>query len=118
MNLHEDTETATMSCPQVDRNLLLGLLALQNNFIDREQLLTAFSVWIADKTSPLGQILLDRGAMRPDELALLEALGAKHLEKFGSDPLRSLEALSSVHSVREYLSRLADADLQASMAHL
>ena len=31
-------------------SLLFGLLALQNNFIDRETLLAAFNAWIADKS--------------------------------------------------------------------
>src|SRR6516164_5394125 len=73
-----------------DRNLLFGLLALQNNFHDR-------------------------GALRPDEHDLLQALVAKHLEKFGGDPEKSLAALSSIGSVREDLSRIADPDLQASL---
>ena len=36
------------------RNLLLGMLALQNNFVDREALPTAFNLWIADKARPIG----------------------------------------------------------------
>ena len=49
---------------------------------------------------------------------MLEALVAKHLEKFGGDPEQSLQQLSSIGSVREDLSRIADADLHASLAHV
>jgi serine/threonine-protein kinase len=101
-----------------DRNLLFGLLALQNNFIDRDALLDAFSRWVHDRTVPLGQILRDRGALKPDEHDLLQALVAKHLEKFGDDPENSLRHISSIGSVRQDLSRIADADLQASLAHV
>ena len=38
-----------------DHNLLFGLLALQNNFIDRDALLAAFNAWVADKSRALGQ---------------------------------------------------------------
>ncbi len=99
-----------------DRNLLFGLLALQNNFIDRDALLDAFSRWMHDRENPLGQVLRDRGALSPDEHELLAALVAKHLEKFGDDPRKSLEHLSSIGSVRDDLSRVADAEIQGSLA--
>ena len=101
-----------------DRNLLFGLLALQNNFIDRDGLLDAFSRWVHDRAIPLGQILCDRGALRPDEHDLLQALVAKHLEKFGGNPEKSLQHLSSIGSVREQLSRVADPELHASLLHV
>ena len=37
---------------EADRNLLFGILALQNNFIDRDALLAAFNAWVADKARP------------------------------------------------------------------
>jgi hypothetical protein len=99
----------------VDRNLLFGILALQNNFIDRETLLSAFNSWIVNKSISLGQILRDRGAVAADELSLLEALTAKHLEKYGNDPQKSLASLSSIGSVRDDLCRLEDEELQRSL---
>ncbi len=100
------------------RNLLFGLLALQNNFIDRDALLDAFNRWVHDKVRPLGEILVDRGALAPDEFALLGALVAKHLEKFDNDPQKSLAALSSIGSARQDLSRVADQDVQASLGYV
>jgi hypothetical protein len=73
-----------MAHVDADRNLLLGLLALQNNFVDRDALLDAFSRWVHDRAIPPGQILCDRGALGPDEHGLLQALVAKHLEKFAT----------------------------------
>ena len=37
------------------RSLLFGLLALQNNFIDRDALLAAFNAWVADRSRALGR---------------------------------------------------------------
>ena len=107
-----------MAHVDADRNLLFGLLALQNNFIDRNALLDAFNRWVHDRAVPLGRILIDRSALKPDEHDLLQALVGKHLEKFGGDPEKSLQQLSSMGSVRGDLSRIADDDLLASLAHV
>ena len=72
------------------QSLLFGLLALQNNFIDRDTLLAAFNAWVADKSQSLGQILLDRGALSPARHAVLEILVQEHLQQHGFDPERSL----------------------------
>jgi serine/threonine-protein kinase len=99
-----------------DRNLLFGLLALQLNFIDRDVLLDAFSRWVHDRAVPLDAVLRDRGALKPDEYDLLQALVAKYMERFGGDPQKSLQHVSSIGSLRDELSRIADADLHASLA--
>jgi eukaryotic-like serine/threonine-protein kinase len=99
-------------------SLLFGLLALQNNFIDRETLLTAFNAWVADKSQPLGQILLDRGALSPARHAVLQVLVQEHLQQHGFDPERSLAVLTVGPAVRDDLEELPDFDLQASLLYL
>src|SRR5262249_34560115 len=101
-----------------DRNLLVGMLALQMNFVTRDGLIAGMQAWVFDKPKPLGQILLERGALRADTHALLEALVQKHLEVHGNDAGQSLAAVSSVGSVREQLEQIADPDLHASLAHV
>jgi hypothetical protein len=96
-----------------ERNLLFGILALQNNLIDRAGLLDGFNRWVERKSRPIGEILVERGALGADERVLLEALVAKQLEKFGGEPQKSLAALSSIGSVRRDLSRIADPELHA-----
>jgi tetratricopeptide (TPR) repeat protein len=98
------------------RNLLFGILALQNNFIGRDDLLAAFAAWVADKSRPLAQVLGDRGALDGARRALLEALAAEHLKHHGGDTGASLAAVSSLGSVREDLERLGDTGLHASLA--
>jgi hypothetical protein len=68
-----------------DRNLLLRILALQMDFIDREQLISATNVWMTDKERPLNAILLEQNALQSDTHALLVALIEKRLEMHGSD---------------------------------
>jgi hypothetical protein len=45
-----------------EQNLLFGLLALQNGFISRDDLVSAFGSWTADKRRRLNDILKERGA--------------------------------------------------------
>ena len=104
--------------PAADRNLLLGVLALQMDFIHRDALIAAMQAWVFHKDKALGQILLEQKALSPDRRALLEALLQEHLKLHGDDPARSLAAVSSVHSLRQDLQQIADADVQASLVHM
>ena len=97
------------------RNLLFGLLAFQNNFIDRRALLAAFDAWTADKSRPIGQIFAKQGAI-PEELhALIDGLVAAHLAKHHDEPARSLAALTPIGVVRQDLEALVDLETRASL---
>jgi tetratricopeptide (TPR) repeat protein/tRNA A-37 threonylcarbamoyl transferase component Bud32 len=104
--------------PAADRNLLFGILALQMDFISRDALIAAMHAWVLDKVKPLGQILVEGQALRPDHRDLLEALVQRHLEVHGNDAERSLASLGAHSSVQKDLAQIADADLQASLAHV
>ena len=60
-----------------DRNLLFGVLALQMDFIGRDDLIRGMNAWAIDKARPLGRILLEQGSLDPDAHALLDALVRK-----------------------------------------
>ena len=49
-----------------DRNLLFGLLALQNGLIDQVQLVAAFQAWTLDKARTLADHLVGRGDLDAD----------------------------------------------------
>ena len=98
-----------------DRDLLFGLLALQNNFIDRDLLVNAFHRWVGDDQVPLDQILLDHGALSPSRHALLAGLVDEHVKAHDGEVAKSLAALSSIESVRDDLSKIADAELYVSL---
>jgi hypothetical protein len=101
-----------------DRNLLFGILALQMDFITRDALIRAMQAWVLEKSQPLGQLLVEQGAMSADHRALLEPLVQKHIEMHGNDPQKSLAALSSIGSARQQLQQIEDADVQASLIHV
>ena len=62
-----------------DRSLLLGVIALQNNFIDRHQMVSAFDRWVSDKKKSMAEILVQIQAITPEEKALIEALVKRHI---------------------------------------
>jgi serine/threonine-protein kinase len=99
-------------------NLLFGLLALQNSFISRDALVAAFGTWIADKSKPLDQILLDQGHLDNDCHTLLMGLVRQHFKLHGDDPERSLADLSAMDSALRRLLDLSDPDLCNSLAHV
>jgi tRNA A-37 threonylcarbamoyl transferase component Bud32 len=101
-----------------DRNLLFGILAQQMDFISRDALIDALHFWVQHKHRTLGDILLERQALRPDTHALLEALVDRHLALHDNDAGKSLAALSSAASLQRDLGQVADPDVQASLAHV
>lgn len=107
-----------MSDSNADRNLLVGMLALQMDFVTRDQLVAAMEAWVAEKSKPIGRIMLDQGALTEDSYELLEALVQKHLEKHEHDATKSLAALSSVDSAVEDLTRLGDTVVTESLIHV
>jgi tetratricopeptide (TPR) repeat protein/tRNA A-37 threonylcarbamoyl transferase component Bud32 len=107
-----------MSSAHADRNLLFGILALQMNFITRDALLKGMNAWVLEKHRPLGQILVEQGALRPDLHDMLEAMVRKHLEVHDNDAQKSLAAISSVGSLAKDLEQIADPDVYASVGHV
>jgi serine/threonine-protein kinase len=107
-----------MSSAASDRNLLFGVLALQMDFLGRDALIAAMHFWVVDKAKPLGDILVERQALRPDERDLLDALVQKHLDRHRGDAEKSLAAAAVPTPLRDELRSLADPDVQASLARL
>jgi serine/threonine-protein kinase len=101
--------------PTADRNLLFGILALQMDFVSRDALVAAMNAWVCHKTTPLGQILLEQGALGSDTHGLLEALVDRHVQMHGAAN-RSLAALRSIAALGDDLRHLADPELGASLA--
>jgi len=104
-----------MSDAHTNRNMLLGILALQMDFITRDQLIAGMHAWVPDKTRKLDEILLEQGALPQDMRTLLTALVDKHLEVHEGDAEKSLASLSSIGSLREDLKPIADPEIAATL---
>jgi WD40 repeat protein len=107
-----------MPKPHAERNLIFGVLALQLDFIRRDDLVAAMNAWLLDKHRPLGDILCEQGRLRPDTRTVLDALVAKHLAMHHGDPSKSLAALSPPPAAKAALQQLRDPDIDASLDSL
>ena len=101
-----------------NEQLLFGILALQNDFVTREQFIAAFDSWVHDKSRKLAEILENQRAMSLDQRQVLESLVGLFLKKHGGNAERSLASLSTASPVRFDLQKLNDADLEASLVHV
>ena len=59
------------------RDLLLGLLALQNALVTRDQLVLAFASWTAAAGTPLVLLLTEQRALKPEHAPLLKRAGRR-----------------------------------------
>ena len=98
-----------MPAPNADKDLLFAVLAFQNNFLDRKQLVEAVRGWLPDKSQRLADVLTGRGLLTSDQRLVLRL-------RFDED--RSLAEIAeslgrSIGSVKALqhrgLSRLAEA---------
>ena len=101
-----------------NRDLLFGLIALQNGMIDQSRLVGAFQAWTLDKDRPLAEHLVGRGDLEADQRAIIEAMVGLHLKKHAGSTEKSLAAIPSAASTRQTLERIADRDLGASLSLL
>ena len=106
-----------MSANAAERDLLFGLLALQNGLINQVQLVAAFQAWTLDKARALADHLISLGHLNDAQRAVVEAMAALHVAKHG-DVERSLAALPAGRSTREGLARLGDPDIEGTLAHV
>jgi serine/threonine-protein kinase len=104
--------------PAADRNLLFGILAVQMDFVRRDDLITAMNAWLLDKDKPLGQILRDQGVLSVERCTLLDALVAEHLKQYAGDLRHSLAAVSLTRPIHLDLMNIDDADVRASLAEV
>jgi eukaryotic-like serine/threonine-protein kinase len=101
-----------------DRNLLFGIVALQLDFVTRDQLVAAMQAWVLDKKKSLAQLLVERDALTPARRIMLEPLVEEHVRQHQGDPQRSLAALSSADDARQALQAIDDPDLQDTLRTL
>jgi eukaryotic-like serine/threonine-protein kinase len=100
-----------------ERNLLFGLLALQNGLIRQAQLVAAFDAWTCDKSRTLADHLIALGHLSSSQSSVVEALTALHVEAHGGRLEKSLAAVTAGESTRECLANLGDADLGMTLGY-
>jgi len=107
-----------MAAIAAERDLLFGLLALQNGLIDQVQLVAAFQARTRDKARSLAEHLAARGDLDDEQRAGVEAMVALHIKKHGGDVERSLGAVAASKCTRESLANLGDPDVEATLGRV
>ncbi len=107
-----------MSAVATEKDLLFGLLALQNGLISQGQLVAAFQAWTFDKANGLAEQLVGRGDLDTDDQAVVEALVKRHLKRHGGDAEKSLASISAGCSILEKLAELTDPDIDATLNYI
>jgi serine/threonine-protein kinase len=106
-----------MARAEADRDLLFGLLALQNGLIEQSQLVAAFQAWTLDRSRPLAEHLAGRGDLDSDDRAAVEALVLRHLKKHGGTE-QSLAAIPIRRTTCESLARVGNPVVEATLARV
>ena len=100
-------------CAQKD--LLFGLLALQNGLVTEAHLVEGIRSWTLEKGRGLADHLVSRGEFDADDRALVATLVERHLKKHGGDPERSLAEVAIKRSTCETLAELGDPQVDATL---
>ena len=108
-----------MAAIAADRDLLFGLLALQNGLIDQGQLVAAFQAWTRDKARPLADHLVARGDLDADAAGRRRGHGRAAPEE-ARRRRRAEPRRRPGRPVRPAsgLAALGDPEIEATLAHL
>jgi len=101
-----------------DQNVLFGMLAVQTGFITQEQLSAGMQAWVLNKSKPLGEVLVDQGVLKRDQLAQIDARVVEHLRKHSDDTEMSLRALDYGRGAKAALRKIGDGEIDATLCKI
>lgn len=101
-----------------ETTLWFGISALRLDVIGREQLIAGMRQWALDKNRPLGQILIQQGALSAQKSEWVAAIAGNHLLKHGKGEEAILSVIAGHVSVLDELRTLADPELQSLLDRL
>jgi eukaryotic-like serine/threonine-protein kinase len=104
-----------MSNHASDRNLLVGILALQMDFISQPALIAAMQAWMLEKTTRLEDLLLSQGVINADTRDFLVGITDQHLKLHKGKVEESLASLSTVGSLAPKLVEI-DAEFEKTLS--
>jgi serine/threonine protein kinase len=98
-----------------ERNLLFGVLALQLDFITREQLVSGVKACVLSKDQSLAEFWQQAGILTADLRKLLDSVVEAHVRQHGSSLRRSLAACSTSVSLQDEVELSTDPQLAETM---
>ncbi len=101
-----------------DRDLLFGLLALNNGLIDQNQLADGVRAWTTERAQTLADHLVALGHVTQTQRPAVEAFATIHLEAHDGRTERSLAAIAAGPSTRAMLATVGDPEIDQTLAHV
>lgn len=98
------------------RDLIFGLLSLQNGIIDSGMLVAAFQAWTLDRTRCLAQHLVARGSINDEQRRAVDMMVEIHLKKHQDDLEKTLQSFYVDSSLKQKLETLADPAIDQSLS--
>ena len=110
-----------------ERNLLFGVVALQNGTVDADRLTETCAAWAEEPSQSLAKLFVDRGLMTDEQKTQIEKVVASELEAHGGNAQatlaatmdgRSLEAIRDIAGSRNALEAEFKLSPQAQSGHV
>ena len=83
-----------------DRNLLFGVLALQDELIDADQFADLCAGWALRRDKTLAELLMERGWIGADDRDAIDRRLERKIAKHGGDVRATLQAIADGLNVR------------------
>lgn len=99
---------------ETDLNLLFGVLAVQADLIDANQLAEACGAWAIRKSVPLADIMQERGWITAEDRNDIQKLLQRKLEKNRGDVKQSLAQAADI-TARDAIREIEDSDIRQSL---
>ncbi len=104
-----------MVVDEMNRDLLVAVLALLTDAIPRPGLAAALSAWSKDRKQSLAQSLLAQGVLDDERLRALECLASSHLSRHNNNLRMCLDAWNAQELTLEVLTEVGDDALQTTL---
>ena len=101
---------------ELNRDLLVAILAVLTESIPREGLAAILSSWSHDRQTPLAQLLRQASGLDDEKFRELQSLAAVHLKANGGDIRRSLYSLNAQALTIEVLTAIDDGGLRLTLS--
>ena len=104
-----------MFVDELNRDLLVAVLALLTDAIPRPGLAAALHAWSKDRKQSLAQRLLAEGVLDLERLRALECLASSHLTRHNNDLRLCMDAWNAQELTLEVLTEIGDIGLQSTL---
>src|SRR5262245_62017285 len=106
-----------MAPPDIDRNLLFGVVALQDDLIDGERFADACAGWARRMDRPLAELLIGHGWITPEERREVERKIERKLKRHRGDVRATLGAVAGA-DVRDAIRAVDHPEVRKSLSGL